>query len=157
MVVETTLGAGFCIAARPHAHVHGVDGRFASGSGGERMAGEQPPQSLGVDSSPVQRGVEAAPAATMRRFEAQVNGRRDRLRCEDGVGEFKEGIDPAVEAFVVERVAEGMKGVRGFHDAPIMPSSTPFRIPNLSAELKRKLSGKVQFARDLYGGLDGPG
>ncbi|MCA1738444.1 MAG: hypothetical protein LC740_06340, partial [Actinobacteria bacterium] len=43
-----------------------------------------------------------------------------------------------VEAFV-ERVAEGVKSVRGFHDVPIMLSPTPFRIPNLSAELKRKL------------------
>jgi hypothetical protein len=53
-----------------------------------------------VDSPPVQRGIEAASAAAMRRFKAQVGGRRDSICREDGVGEFEEGIGPAVEAFV---------------------------------------------------------
>ena len=103
--METALGAGLRVRARPHAHVHGVDGVFVPAPG-ERVTGEQPPQGLGVDSPPVQRGVEAAPATTMRCFEAQVNGGRDRVRGEDSVGEFEEGIGPAVEVFV-ERVAEG--------------------------------------------------
>ena len=30
MVVETSLGATLGVAAIPHAHVHGIDGRFAS-------------------------------------------------------------------------------------------------------------------------------
>jgi hypothetical protein len=49
MIVETSLGAALRVAAIPHAHVHGKDGRFASSR--KRMVGEQPPQSLGVDSS----------------------------------------------------------------------------------------------------------
>ena len=48
----------------------------------------------------IQRGVKAAPAATMRRFEAQVNRRRNAIRTEEGVGELEESIGPAVEAFV---------------------------------------------------------
>jgi hypothetical protein len=36
----------------------------------------------------------------MRCFETQVGGRRDSICCEYGVGEFEEGIGPAVEAFV---------------------------------------------------------
>ena len=36
----------------------------------------------------------------MRRFEAQVYGGRDGIGGEDGVGEFEEGVGPAVEAFV---------------------------------------------------------
>jgi hypothetical protein len=50
--------------------------------------------------------VEAAPAATMRRFEAQVSGRRNGIRGEEGVGELGESIGPTVEAFT-ERGTEG--------------------------------------------------
>jgi hypothetical protein len=71
------------------------------------MAGEQFPQGFGVDPPSPERGVKAAPAAAMRRFEAQVNGRRDgTVRGEDGVGELEEGDGPAVEAFV-ELATEG--------------------------------------------------
>src|SRR5215212_7747999 len=40
MVVETTLGTALGIAAIPHAHIHGIYGRLASG---KRMVNEQPP------------------------------------------------------------------------------------------------------------------
>jgi hypothetical protein len=107
MVVETALGATFRVAAIPHAHVHGgVDGRCCSASS-KRMAGEQGPQGFGVYVPSIQRGVKAAPAATMRRLEAQMNGRRNGgVRSEQSVGELEESIGPAVEAFV-ERVTEG--------------------------------------------------
>jgi hypothetical protein len=42
----------------------------------------------------------------MQCLEAQVNGRRNSVRGEEGVGELEEGIGPTVEAFV-ERVTEG--------------------------------------------------
>jgi extracellular elastinolytic metalloproteinase len=49
MVVETTLGTALGIAAIPHAHIHGIDGRrFAPG---KRMACEQFPQGFSVDPS----------------------------------------------------------------------------------------------------------
>jgi hypothetical protein len=48
MIVETSLGTALRVAAIPHARVHGIYGRFASS---KRMVSEQPPQSLGVDSS----------------------------------------------------------------------------------------------------------
>jgi len=102
------------------------------------MAGEQSPQSFGVDPSPVQRGVKAAPAATMRCLEAQVNGRRNGVRSEDGVGEFEESVAPAVEVFV-ERVAEAVESIAWFHDGHIMHSPTAFRTPYLAVEVKRKL------------------
>ena len=104
MVVEATLGARLRIAAIPHAHVHGVDGRCSASS--KRMVNEQSPQSFGVYVPSIQGGVKASPAATMRGFEAQVNGRRNGVRGEEGVGELEEGIGPTVEAFV-ERVTEG--------------------------------------------------
>src|SRR5215217_4838087 len=65
MVVVSTLGTALRIAAIPHAHVHGIDGRFTSS---KRMVSEQPPQSLGVDSSMAQRVVETAPATAVRRL-----------------------------------------------------------------------------------------
>ena len=46
---------------------------------------------------------------------------------EDGVCELKEGLSPAVEAFV-ERAAEGAKSIGRFHDAPIMRSPRAIRI-----------------------------
>jgi hypothetical protein len=67
MVVEVALRATLCIAAIPHAHVHGVDGRRRFPSG-KRMVSEQPPQSLGVDSSMAQRVLETAPATAVRRL-----------------------------------------------------------------------------------------
>jgi hypothetical protein len=74
----------------------------------------------------------------MRCLEAQVNGRRDAIRGEDGVCEFEEGVSPAVETFV-ERAAEGAKSIGRSHDVTIMHSPTTFRITYLSAGLKRKL------------------
>jgi hypothetical protein len=99
MVVEATLGATLCVAAIPNAHVYGVDGRrcFASS---KRIVGEQPPQSLGVDSSTAERVIEAAPPTAMRRLQAQVDWRRYRLCGEEGVGEFEEGVSAAMEAVV---------------------------------------------------------
>ena len=99
MVVEAALRTTRCVAAIPHAHVHGVEGRrrFASG---KRMVSEQPPQSLDVDSSTAERAVEAAPPTAMRRLQAQVDGRRDCPCGEEGVDEFEEGIGAAMEALV---------------------------------------------------------
>jgi hypothetical protein len=97
MVIETTLGTAPRIAAIPHAHVHSIDGRLASS---KRMVSEQPPQSLGVDSSMAERVVETAPSTAMRRLQAQVDWRRDLLGAEEGIGEFEEGVSAAMEAVV---------------------------------------------------------
>jgi hypothetical protein len=129
VVVEAALWAALGVAARPHAHVHGVDGRWSAS--GERMASEQPSQGFVLDPSPPECGVEAAPAATMRCLEAQVDGRRsgDAVGGEDGVGEFEEGVGSATEPFVVERAAEGLESVVvRFHDVSIMHSPGIFRI-----------------------------
>src|SRR5215210_3704112 len=102
------------------------------------MSGEHSPQGFGVDPPSIQRRVKAAPAATMRRFEAQVNGRRGGIRGEEGVGELEEGVGPAVEASV-ERAAEGAESIRRFHDVPIMHSPSASRTPYPAPQLKRKL------------------
>jgi hypothetical protein len=47
-----------------------------------------------------QRVVEAAPATAVRRLQAQVDWRGDRLRGEEGVGELEEGIGATMEAVV---------------------------------------------------------
>jgi len=77
MIVVSSSRAAFCVASGPHAHIHRINGRLILVASGERMADEQPPQSLGVDASAIQRGVEAAPAATVRGLEAQMGGRRN--------------------------------------------------------------------------------
>jgi hypothetical protein len=142
MVVEAALGATFRVAPRPYAHVHGKDGMFILASG-QRKAGEQPPEGLGVDSPPVQRGVEAAPAATVRRLEAQVNGGMDGVCGEDGIGEFEEGIGSAVKT-LVERAAEAEESVVvRVHDALIMHPPTACRLLYQSMELKRKLRARA--------------
>jgi hypothetical protein len=88
MVVEAALVATLRVASGPHARVHGVDWRFASG--------EQFSEGFGVDPSPPECGVEAAPTPTMRGLEAQVNGRRyGAVEGEDGVRELEESIAPA--------------------------------------------------------------
>jgi hypothetical protein len=67
-----------------------------------------------------------------------VNGRRDGVRSEDGVGEFEESVVPTVEASV-ERVAEAVENIGRIHDVSIMHSLTALRTPYLPVELKRKL------------------
>ena len=104
MVIVATLGAALRVRAIPYAHVHGKDWRRSAPS--KRIAGEQSPQSFGVDAPSPERGTEAAPAAAMRRFETQVNGRRDAIGTEESIGELEEGVGPAVKAFV-ERAMEG--------------------------------------------------
>jgi hypothetical protein len=65
------------------------------------MTAEELAQGLGIDPSAVQRGVKAAPAATVRGLEAQVSRRRNgAVRGEHRVGELEEGVGPAMEAFV---------------------------------------------------------
>ena len=141
VVVEAAFGAALGIAAGPHAHVHGVDGLLVL-CPGERVTGEQAAQGLGVYSPMPQRGVEAAPSATMGRLETQVDRRRYGVCAEESVGELEEGVGPAVETRV-ERVAErakGVKSVESFHDATIMHSPAASRTFRPPAGLKRKLS-----------------
>jgi hypothetical protein len=57
-----------------------------------------------------------------------VSGTRNGcVRTEDGVGEFEEGVGPAVEAFV-ERAAEIVESIGRFHDEHIMRSPRGLRI-----------------------------
>ena len=106
MVVEATLRAALRVRATPHAHVQRVNGGRCA-FGWKRIADEQAPQSFGVDSPLPERGIQAAPSATMHRLQAQVHRRGDYAGCEDGVGEFEERVGVAIEA-AVERLAEGV-------------------------------------------------
>ena len=141
MVVEAALGARLGVAACPHAHVHGVDRRSLASEG---VADHQRAQGLGVDPSPFQRRVEATPTATVRGFEAQVNGRRDDARGEHRVADLEERVGAPIEA-AVERAAEGtqiVKGCGGVHDDGFCspkPSAATFTVPPLPGWLKHKL------------------
>jgi hypothetical protein len=104
MVVVSSLGAALRVAAIPHAHVHGKDGCRSASS--KRMTSDQCPRGFGVDPPSPKRGVKAAPAAAMRWFEAQVNGRGGGIRGEESIGELEEGFSPSLEA-LVERATEG--------------------------------------------------
>jgi hypothetical protein len=106
MVVIAALGTTLGIAARPYTHIHSIDRRPVRAANGERMVDEQLAQSLRVDPSSVQRGVEATPSAPMRRLEARVNrGRAGAVSGEESIGEFKESVGSAMDAFV-ERATE---------------------------------------------------
>ncbi len=105
MVVEAAIRAALRVAAGPHAHVHGVDGRRSAL--GERMMGEQVAQDLRVDTSMRQSRVEASPSAPVRGLEAQVSGRRGGIRGKDGIGELEKGVGSAIKA-AVKRVSEGV-------------------------------------------------
>ena len=101
-------------------------------------------QSLGVDPTPFQRRVKATPTATVRGFEAQVNGRRDNARGEHRVADLEERVGAPIEA-AVERAAEGtqiVKGRGGIHDdgfCSAKPSAATFTVPPLPGWLKHKL------------------
>ena len=62
-------------------------------------------------------------------------GRGESVSGEEGVGEFEESVGPAMEAFI-ERAAEAVENVVGFHDASIMPSPNASRILYMPTELK---------------------
>lgn len=98
------------------------------------MAGEKFPQGFSVDAPSLERSIKAAPTATMRCLEAQLNGRRDAIGGEESIG-------PTVKARV-EGVTEGaqrLESIGGLHDGHIMHSPTASRIPYLPVGLKRKL------------------
>src|SRR3712207_5474621 len=88
------------------------------------MAGEQVPQGLGADPSAIQRGVEAAPAATVRSLEAQMDGRRNGVGGEDGIGELEEGVCPAMEDPYNER-RKARRASRGSMMRPSCPQRGP--------------------------------
>jgi hypothetical protein len=96
----------------------------------------------------------------MGRLETQVDRRRYGLGGEEGVGEFEEGVGPAVET-LVERVAErakGVKSVESFHDATIMHSPAASRTFRPPARLKRKLRAcreRIQILREGIAGQTG--
>jgi hypothetical protein len=116
MVVEAALGAALRVAPGPHAHVHGVNRRFAPGDGGgERIADEQPSQGSGVDPSVPQRRVEAAPPAAVGRLEAQVDRGGHHPGGKEGIAELEERVGAVIEA-AVDRVTEGAQGIDGFHE-----------------------------------------
>jgi hypothetical protein len=77
----------------------------------------------------------------MGRLETQVDGGRNGVCGEEGVGEFEESIGPAVETLVegVAERAKGVKSVEGFHDATIMHLPAVSRTFRPPAGLKRKL------------------
>jgi hypothetical protein len=107
----------------------------------KRMVGEQPAQSVGIDPPPIQRGVKASPAATMRGLQTQVHRRRDSVSGEEGVGELEERIGATVEAFV-EGLAKGAQDIGRFHNDPLCrwgQQAATSRSRSLSSWLKRKL------------------
>ena len=140
MVVVGALRAGFRVAARPHANVHGVYGRRSAL--GKWMAGEQLAQSFLADPPMRQRRVKASPAATMRRLQAQMRRRRDGgVRGEDGVGELEKRIGTSVQA-LLERSAKGAQEIGMFHNDSLCrrgQRAATLRDRSPSSRLKRKL------------------
>jgi hypothetical protein len=93
MVVVASLRAAFRVAAGLGAPVDRVNASAVENVR-EPLAGEQNPLRLSVDPSPVQGGVETAPAPAVDRSETQVRRRWNVASGEDHVGELEEGIHP---------------------------------------------------------------
>ena len=94
-VVEAPLGAGLPVAARPGGGVDGEHGR----PGGWAVHYQQVAHPLMVDSSQGQRFVQAAMAATERRFQAQRRYRAGRCRRTQGcVAQLEGRVGPAGQA-----------------------------------------------------------
>ena len=91
MVVVAALRGALGVTARPGRHVHGKDRRV----GGRQAAREQVAQPLGVDAPAGQRGIDAAPAALVDWFQAQVRQRGERLGAKQRVAELEQGVGAA--------------------------------------------------------------
>jgi hypothetical protein len=91
MVVVAALGRALGVAARPGGHVHGEDWRV----GGRQTAREQVAEPLGIDLTAGKGGVDAAPAALVDWFQAQVRQRRERLGAKQRVAELEQGVGAA--------------------------------------------------------------
>jgi hypothetical protein len=105
MVVQATLRRALGVAARPGGHVHGEHQRI----GGWQAADEQVAQPLGVNPAVGQRGIQAAPAAPVGRFQAQLRQGHDRPRgAQQGIGQVDQRVR-AVGAAGVQPGAEGLQ------------------------------------------------
>jgi hypothetical protein len=113
MVVVAALGRALGVAARPGGHVHGKDRRV----GGRQNARQQVAQPLGIDLTAGKGGVDAAPAALVDRFQAQVRQGWNRCRgAQQRVAQLEQGIGAAGEAGVqlAPELTELRKG-EGWH------------------------------------------
>ena len=102
MVVVAALGRALGVATRPGGHIHREHQRV----GGRQAACQQVTEPLGVHATTGERGVAAAPAALVDRFQAQVRQRRDRLGAQQRVAQLEQRIGAAGEASV-QLVTEG--------------------------------------------------
>jgi len=96
MIVEAPLRAGLGIATRPDTDIHGIDYLPVR----EGMTSEQGAQGGRGDGAVDERSVEAAPAATMQRFETEVDRRGNGISAQEGISQFEQGIGPALETGV---------------------------------------------------------
>jgi site-specific DNA recombinase len=97
MVVVATRRGAFGVAAWPGGHVHGEHRRV----GGRQHAHQQVAQPLGIDLTAGQGGVDAAPAAPVDGFQAQVRQRQQRrLGAQQRIGEVEQRIGAAGKAGV---------------------------------------------------------
>jgi hypothetical protein len=96
VVVVAAAWRAFGVAPRPGGHIHGEHRRV----GGRQAARQQVAQPLGIDLTAGQGGVDAAPAALVDRFQAQVRQRRDRLGAQQRITELEQRIGAAGKAGV---------------------------------------------------------
>jgi hypothetical protein len=94
MVVRAALRRALGVTARPGGHVHGEDQRV----GVRQAADQQVAQPVFVDPATGEGGVDAAPAAPVGRFQAQVRQRRERLGAQQRIAQLEQRIGAAWEA-----------------------------------------------------------
>jgi hypothetical protein len=91
MVVVAAVWRALGVAARPGGHIHREHQRV----GGWQAVDQQVAQPLGLEATTGQRGVDAAPAALVDWFQAQVRQRRERLGAQQRVAELDQGVGAA--------------------------------------------------------------
>jgi hypothetical protein len=109
VVVQAALGRALGVTTRPSGDVHREHQRV----GVRQEAHQQIPQPLGVDPAARQRGIAAAPAASVGWFQAQVRQGRDRpLSAQQRIGQVHQRIG-AAGAAGVQPSAEGLQARQG--------------------------------------------
>lgn len=127
VIIEASLGAGFGVAAGPNTHIDGIDGLLLS----QRTLRQCGTEGVSIDLTVAKGRIQTAPAATMGGFQAQVDERGQRSRCEDGLDQVEQRVPTPPEAGVqgAPKVTETGEGIIAWQTSDL---AIPAAIPSAS-------------------------